>query len=233
MSADSFQFRQFAVRHDRCAMKVGTDGVLLGAWCGVAGAARALDVGCGSGLIALMLAQRSASLRVVGIDVDGAAVAQAAANFAGSPWAGRLEAAAMDFRRAAPGGAFDLVVSNPPFFTETTLPGEAARAAARHARSLPLDSLVARAAGVLSAGGRLAVVVPWGRAAEVVAAAAGFGLFVRRRCDVRTVARKPPRRALLELGFGCGAGAREELTLLGADGLPSRRYAELTADFYL
>ena len=110
-----FRFKQFAVRQDRCPMKVGTDGVLLGAWAEVRpGDRRMLDVGTGTGLIALMLAQRSAAW-ITAVDIDVECATQAAENFAASPWADRLDAVSVAVQRYDPVEKFDLIVSNPPY----------------------------------------------------------------------------------------------------------------------
>ena len=110
-----FRFKQFTVWQDRCPMKVGTDGVLLGAWAEVRpGDRRMLDVGTGTGLIALMLAQRSAA-RITAVDIDAECAMQAAENFAASPWADRLDAVPVAVQRYDPAERFDLIVSNPPY----------------------------------------------------------------------------------------------------------------------
>ena len=137
MSNAFFQFKQFTVWHDRSAMKVGTDGVLLGAWCCVDGARTALDVGTGSGLIALMMAQRNEHLEVLGVDIDENSVLQAQENAKRSPFAERLRFQQTDVRTMVGRHEFDLVVSNPPFYTTDTISPQAERGAARNAKSLP------------------------------------------------------------------------------------------------
>ena len=121
MSNPYFQFKQFTVWHDRCAMKVGTDGVLLGAWCHVDGARKALDVGTGSGLIALMIAQRNPELQVLGIDIDVDSVIQAQENSLRSPFAQQLNIQLLNLKVLEVLHNYDLVVSNPPFYTEDTV----------------------------------------------------------------------------------------------------------------
>ena len=116
-----FRFKQFGVLNDKTAMKVGTDGVLLGAWCDVAGARRVLDVGTGCGLIALMVAQRNKGAAVTAIDIDDEAVGEARINIARSPWSDRVEALCVDFNDFAAQEPYDLIVSNPPFFTEDVM----------------------------------------------------------------------------------------------------------------
>ncbi len=234
MGNSSFRFRHFEVRHDRCAMKVGTDGVLLGAWCGVDGVRTALDVGTGSGLIALMLCQRNAGLHAVGVEIDGMAAEQAAENFHGSPFAARLRAVQADFCTFDWGGTrFDLIVSNPPFYTQRVSSPDAQREQARRDDALPLSTCLARAAGLLNPGGRLSLILPAGRVAEAVGEAAACGLFLRRRCDVCPKEGKPVIRTLLEFGDMTDDSVFESLTIHEAGGRYSAAFAVLTQDFYL
>ena len=240
-----FQFQQFTVWHDRCAMKVGTDGVLIGAWCRVEDAQTALDVGCGSGLISLMLAQRNPHLHVLGIDIDAEAVAQAHENFQKSPFAERLCAASTDFtiqpfklpsaweQQAGTEQRFSLIVSNPPFYTEDTKAPNQLRAHARHSTSLPFPTLIRHAVDLLTTHGRLAVILPTAAASDFVLSAHNEGLYLQRRCDVRTNAHKPFKRTMLELGFQPQTTQFEVLTLHNHEGDYTPEYRQLTHTFYL
>lgn len=136
-----FKFKQFTVYHDRCAMKVGTDGVLLGAWAQVDNARRILDVGTGTGLIALMTAQRSQA-HIMGIDIDEKAVGQAEENVKASPWKERISICRKDVMQMCRevDGTFDAIVSNPPYFVENVHCPDARRNVARHTGVLPLAS---------------------------------------------------------------------------------------------
>jgi len=210
--------------------------VLLGAWCSVRHARTAVDVGTGCGLIALMLAQRNPDLRkIVGVDIDVDAVAQAGDNFRLSPFAPRLCAVQMDFRtpRFPADARFDLVVSNPPFFTERTASPDAARDCARRADSLPLEGLIVHAAKLLSERGRLSLVLPCERVGECVGAAQASGLHLNRRTDVRQRDSLPYVRALLEFSFSAEDTARNCLTLTENGGRRTADYESLTTDFYL
>ena len=150
-----FRFKQFAVRQDRCPMKVGTDGVLLGAWAEVRpGDRRMLDVGTGTGLIALMLAQRSAA-RITAVDVDAECATQAAENFAASPWADRLDAVAVAVQRYDPVERFDLIVSNPPYYVDSLLSPDEGRNTAR--RTLCIGVAARRDAAIPFGGSRAAL----------------------------------------------------------------------------
>ena len=127
-----FQFKQFTVRHDKCAMKVGTDGVLLGAWAPVQDVKRILDVGAGSGLISLQLAQRNPEAVITSVEIDPAAAAQAQENIQSSPWSNRMEVVCCDFRKYHPEDKFDLIVSNPPYFVDALRCPDNQRCMARH-----------------------------------------------------------------------------------------------------
>lgn len=142
MSSRGFTFKQFHINHNRCAMKVGTDGILLGAWANIDGARRILDIGTGSGLVALMLAQRSsADVNIMGLELDEAAAAQAADNVQASPWPQKvaIQQGALQ-QYIAP--EFDLIVSNPPYYSHGQDFADAARAQARHTGSLTLAVVV-------------------------------------------------------------------------------------------
>ena len=236
MSTSSFRFQQFEVWHDRCAMKVGTDGVLLGAWVNVESVQCVLDVGVGSGLISLMIAQRNTQAEIHGIDVDAEAVSQAQENFQRSPFSSRLSAEVADFTSQFSllnSQLFDLIVCNPPFFTEDTQAPDAARAAARSNSSLPFDVLIERAARLLHEQGHFAVIIPYAQAADFVLTASTFGLYLQRRSDVKTTPQKSPKRSLLEFGKQTGATQFDTLCLHDSDVRLSKQYQALTADFYL
>ena len=224
MKADLFKFRQFTVWHDRCAMKVGTDGVLLGAWASVDGAANALDVGTGSGLIALMLAQRNTELRVTGVDIDSDAVAQARENFLRSPFASRLTVLEADFTAPFPYDLkYDVIVSNPPFYVEDVHSPD----------SRPFATLVDRAAELLSPQGKIDVVVPASAVPDIVLSASAHGLHLLRRTDVHTTERKPPKRTLLEFRRSDEPSVCSKLVIHDVAGGYSLQYRQLTQDFYL
>lgn len=243
-----FQFQQFTVWHDRCAMKVGTDGVLIGAWCKVEGAQTALDIGCGSGLISLMLAQRNPNLHVLGIDIDKEAIKQASENFQHSPFADRLCAACKDFTEtpflisapltkeqtnAVEEKRFSLIVSNPPFYTEDTKAPEGRRADARHNTSLPFEALIQHSVPLLHPDGRIAVILPYSLASDFIFSAINEGLHLQRRCDVRSTETKPFKRTMLELGFQRQETQFEVLTLHDREGKYTMDYQQLTKEFYL
>ena len=232
MSNTSFRFKQFCIRHDRCAMKVGTDGVLLGAWGNVDGKS-ILDIGTGTGLIALMAAQRNPEAEVLGIDIDEAAVQQAKENIAGSPYYERVRCFWADVMILRPTEQFDAILCNPPFFTEDTLPEDKGRALARNNKSMPFAQLIPKVATLLSDTGTFSVIIPSQCATEFVALCLAEGLHLQRRCLVHTTARKPPRRTMLTFTKSHSTCLEQELCLNADDGSRSQAYSELTQDFYL
>ncbi len=225
-----FRFRRFSVDDGRSAMKVGTDGVLLGAWAleGAPAPPLVVDVGCGCGLIALMLAQRLPGVPIEAVDIDGPSLEDARANVAASPFAGRIALREGDFLSLPPFPEGTAFVCNPPFYTEDTLPPDVRRAAARNSRALPLEDLVGRASC-----GTLSLVLPAALEGELLASAHAAGLQLRRLCRVRTTERKPPKRILAELGAEAAEPQFSELVLTAPGGQRSEAYAALCRDFYL
>ncbi|MFR0763893.1 MAG: tRNA1(Val) (adenine(37)-N6)-methyltransferase [Alistipes communis] len=149
-----FRFKRFTIEQDACPMKVGTDGVLLGAWVALGAADRLLlDVGTGTGVIALMLAQRSPAAGVTALDIDAACAEQARANADRSPWGGRVTTCCAPVQEYRPEEPFDLVVSNPPYYDRSLLPPDAGRTTARHTVALTHGELIAAACRLLAPEG--------------------------------------------------------------------------------
>lgn len=213
-------------------MKVGTDGVLIGAWAGIPdGCRRILDIGTGTGLIALMAAQRCPSAEVVGVEIDASAARQARENVENSEWHDRIEIVHGNIVDYNPEQRFDLIISNPPYYDGTLICPDSERTAARHTVSLTFKELMTSAVRLLSPGGHLAVIVPTETVSAVVAAG---NMHLVRRCDVRTKAAKPPKRTMLEFSPQFeGAAVWEELTINDHSGDRTEQYKALTADFYL
>lgn len=194
-----FQFKQFVVYHDKCAMKVGTDGVLAGAWTRVENARRMLDIGTGSGLIALMLAQRNATASVVAVDIDEGAVVQARENVERSPWKHRIEVCREDIRHVPEDwGTFDVIVSNPPYFVEDVKCPQRQRNTARHTDDLDFEALLSAVARLLSDCGTFSVILPAAAAADFIALALGKGLFLSRQTWVHPREELAAKRVLME-----------------------------------
>lgn len=228
-----FRFKQFAVKNDLTAMKVGTDGVLLGAWCPVEQSGRVLDVGTGCGVIALMIAQRSSRTVIDAIDIDHDAIEEASYNFTNSPWAERLTAVEGDFNKMAPERCYDLIVSNPPFFTNGVLPTGDARTIARHTGSLTYRQLIGGAMRLMTDDGTLALISPTDAEGDITEAATFASLPVRRLTRVIPVEGAIPKRTLWLLSR-CDIPYREDsMTIARRDGSFTAEYIALTGAFYL
>ena len=237
MPNDYFQFQQFRINQGDCAQKVSTDACLLGAAADLTGATRVLDIGTGTGLLALMVAQRAPAAAVEAIEIDPAAAAQAARNVAASPWAARVRVRPLSLAAyaAALPPAFSHIVCNPPFFRRSLAPPDAARATARHAgaASLTFEAIASFAAAFLAAAGTLTVLLPPPEMAHFAQAARAAGLPPRARLVVR---HRPGGRVTRVIGqFGRGAAADWEtsLTIQDADGAYSAAFRALLGGFYL
>lgn len=228
-----FHFKQFDVLNDKTAMKVGTDGVLLGAWCNVTGARRVLDVGTGCGVIALIVAQRNPDASVLGVDIDAFGVEEASYNFAHSPWSDRLEARCVDFNDLDFSAAFDLVVSNPPFFTSGVLPPNQNRLNARHTRMLTFQSLITGAKKMLRPQGRLALITPCDACEEIVELCTFNTLNISRIVEVISVKGAPPKRLLWEITSAPCALENDSIIIEDAPGQFNKHYIDLCHNFYL
>ncbi len=238
----SFKFKQFTIHQDRCAMKVGTDGVLLGAWTSLENNPQSiLDIGAGTGLIALMLAQRSSAEQIDALEIDEDAYEQCVENFENSPWADRLfcfHASLDEFAEEPEDEKYDLIVSNPPYYPPPAPPnGESntseARKKARFYDSLPFEDLVGYAAQLLSEAGELAVVIPFAEEERVIAFAKANELFPYRITRVRGTATAPVKRSLLQFSFTEQNMEETELTLEISRHDYTQEFKELVKEFYL
>ena len=229
MANDYFNFRQFTVRQERCAMKVGTDGTLLGAW--AHGGSSVLDIGIGTGLVALMMAQRFPESRIVGIDIDHDAVEQALENVNASPFR-NIEVVEVD-AKLYEGACFDTIVCNPPYFADSLQCTDIQRTMARHTVSLSFRDLFAAVSRLLADDGEFSVVIPFDCKARLEAEAALAGLFKVRECAVKTTPRKQPRRYLLAFRRHPADLEQTEGVIEIRPSVRSEWYQELTKDFYL
>ena len=229
-----FQFKQFTVRHDKCAMKVGTDGVLLGAWAPVQDVKRILDVGAGSGLISLQLAQRNPKAVITSVEIDPAAAAQAQENIQSSPWSNRMEVVCCDFRKYHPEDKFDLIVSNPPYFVDALRCPDNQRCMARHTSELSYELLFGHSAHFLSERGSISIIIPAEVEKTVVDTAWKYNFHPHRRLHVFTKPGKPCRRVLLTFGRQSISCIEDSLYIEGEKHEQfTPEYIALTKDFYL
>lgn len=236
MANSWFQFKQFKVDQGRTAMKVGTDGVLLGAWTNVYGANHILDVGTGTGLIALMLAQRTENALITAIDIDTNAAIQASENVVASPWAERITVSSADFNDFCKDKQcmFDLIVSNPPYFKQSLQSPGKSRTLARHDQSLSHESLINHALRLLNEEGRLSVILPYVEGSVFIALAASKGLFCIRKTNVLPTPTSDVKRLLLEFSREQSKMMEDNLVIEeGGRHAYSKEYLDLTRDFYL
>lgn len=226
MSNDYFAFKRFVVRQERCAMKVGTDGCLLGAW--AHGGQHILDVGTGTGLIAMMMAQRFPESSVMAVDIDSEAVLQAQENVDGSPFRKQITVQRTDFLKWDADGKYDAIVSNPPFFIDSLMSPDAQRSVARHTVTLTYEELMRKSYALLSDEGECSVVVPFDCRSRMEGAAAIAGFVLSRVCAVKTTERKPPRRYLLAFRKGASNGVESTELVIG-----SAEFTDMMHEFYL
>lgn len=235
MTEKPFHFKQFTVEQDRCPMKVGTDGVLLGAWADVQGARYALDIGTGCGVIALILAQRAPQAHVHGVEIDPHAAAQAAQNMARSPWPDRLqvfEDSIQHFARSTD-QRYDLIVSNPPFFSGGTFSDNNDRQAVRHTVKLPHGDLLIAVQRLLAQGGRFCLILPHIEGLRFCELANSYHLFCSRRTRVFTRPGKPVERLLLQFEAEVKPLVQDDLYIYAGEGPEwSDAYVALTSPFY-
>ncbi len=235
MSNPYFKFKQFTVFHDKCAMKVGTDGVMLGAWAEVENARRILDIGTGTGLVALMSAQRSRA-EVTGIDVDENAVIQARENVERSPWKGRINVERIDAKNLPDKwtSAFDAIVSNPPYFTEELKSPSICRNRARHTDELDFAALLHSAGKALSSDGVFSVILPAGSASDFIALALDENLHLSRQTWVHTKPDTPPKRVLMAFVRNIPLHADiRHITVEVQPGKYSEEFTDMLRPFYL
>jgi tRNA1Val (adenine37-N6)-methyltransferase len=232
-----FRFKQFVVAQDACPMKVGTDGVLLGAWVQLPtiAAGRYLDIGTGTGLIALMLAQRNASAEIVALDVDAACATQVQTNALHSPWASRIKVVEQAVQSYCSDTPFDVIVSNPPYYDNSLLSPDAGRTTARHTVSLSFSELIAAANRLLAPKGCFAVILPIAEARRFRLVAASC-FVLRRITEVHSTPSRGARRCLMEFVRPTNAPlalVSDTLIIATAPECYTEEYRQLTGDFYL
>lgn len=230
-----FQFKKFSVAQDKCSMKVGTDGVLLGAWANVSEAKRVLDVGTGTGVIAIMLAQRNEAATVHAVEIDEVACVQAKENMEASPFSNRLTAfdtSIQDYSFKQE--KYDLIVSNPPFFSGGTLSQSSDRDAVRHTVKLPHGALLLAVQRLLSDGGKFSVILPFIEGLRFEEMAATYNLYCTRKTEVKSKEDKPVERLLLEFEKEKKEQTTDELVIQKEERNDwTDAYIALTGEFYL
>jgi tRNA1Val (adenine37-N6)-methyltransferase len=232
-----FKFKQFSIEQDRCAMKIGTDGVLLGAWAPIENNPfSVLDIGTGTGIIALMLSQRSYAQQIDALEIDDEAYEQAVDNFENSPWSDRLFCfhAGLDEFIEEPEDEYDLIVSNPPFYTEDYKTENEQRDLARFADAMPFEDLVEAADLLLSENGVFAVIIPFKEEDSFIALAKEYELYPIKITRVKGTPSTEIKRSLLAFSRNESTNLDiDELVIETARHIYTPGYIELTKDFYL
>jgi tRNA1Val (adenine37-N6)-methyltransferase len=234
MANNYFAFKQFTVNQDKCTFKVGTDGVLLGACADISNAHLILDIGTGTGLIALMLAQRC-NAEIHAIEPDRESWLQACRNFDESKWCNRIKTENIDLQRYNPGGSrFDLIVTNPPYFSDSLKNPDAGKASARHNESLSNAELLEAVLRLMNNAGKFQLILPYVEGNIFIAEAQGYGLYCNNILKIRPLPTSEIRRMILtfskerlkvsEKFLTIEHGKRHEFT---------EDYIYLTKDFYL
>lgn len=231
-----FKFKQFQIEQDRCAMKVGTDGVLLGAWVSIDNNPDSiLDIGAGTGLIALMIAQRSTAETIDALEIDEDAYEQCVSNFDSSDWADRLFCyhAGLDEFVDEWEDPYDLIVSNPPFYSEEVSSGDESRDKARQNQSLPFDELLEGVSKLMASNGSFATIIPFKEEETFLKLANSFKLYPQRITRVKGTPTSEIKRSLIQFGFEEVELETSELTIEIGRHEYTEDYISLTKDFYL
>lgn len=230
-----FQFKQFLIKQEKSAMRVGTDGVLLGTWANVSNAKNILDIGTGTGLIALMIAQRS-DAQITGVEIEFNAAEEARENVQNSPWKEQITIINQDFQEYSnqTKKQFDVIVTNPPFFSNAIKNQHTQKSIARHNHSLPFTDLIKGVSKLLTSEGKFSLILPVNEAVYFTNLARNSGLFLSKLLEIKPSPRKEPNRHLMEFAKEKLDTSIETLSIHEEDGKSyTEAYKKLTTDFYL
>lgn len=230
---DVFRFKQFNVNHGKTAMKVNTDGVLLGAWAEVSGAKTILDIGTGTGVIALMMAQRNTEALIHAIDIDKEACHQAEENFELSKWNGRLMVFHSSLQQFSSEKKYDAIVSNPPYFVDDYKTGNHQKNIAKHSVALSYEELLSGINRLLAESGKAFLVIPAFHYSTIQSIAGGEQLFISNATEVIAVEDKKPYLTLLQLEREQKKLSEGRVLIQSREGVFTQDYITLTKEFYL
>jgi tRNA1Val (adenine37-N6)-methyltransferase len=228
-----FAFKKFTVYHDACAMKVGTDGCILGAWASATNPKNILDVGAGTGLLSLMLAQRFEFAQIEALEIDPHCAKQCAENVANSPFVDRVKTYTTALQNFETSVKYDLIVSNPPYFKNALLPETEQRKTARHDAELNAESLFFYTSKILEQSGKICIVIPFDRCEDFLREAQKNKLFLQQKTTVKPTPQKPPKRVMLQFGFDENDLTENEIFIEKSRGVYSEDFTQLLGDFYL
>lgn len=230
----TFRFKQFQITQNRAAAKVGTDAVLLGAWTPIINEPkRILDIGAGTGVISLMMAQRTQNAEITAVEIDLEAFEEAKLNFEASPWGNRLNCLKSDIKTVFFSSYFDLIVSNPPFYTEKTFAPNNRRNVARNTSNLNFSDLIEKVNSLLSPEGIFSVIIPFKEEKTLCELAEKNNLFPIKKTHVRGNENAPIKRSLITFGREQKKSTPDELIIEVERHIYTQEYINLTKDFYL
>ena len=228
-----FRFKQFGIAQNKCAMKVGTDGTLLGAWVKAYNPQQILDIGAGTGLISMMLAQRFENAQIKAIDIDVSASQQASENFQNTAWSKRLSVEHISLQDLQQPSPFDLIVSNPPYFENNLKANNKQRSQARHTDTLSFETLIKFSTKLLNKNGSLAIILPSVSKGKVEMIALKYHLHLNRLCWVKGTKKKAIKRALLQFSFQEKPLEEKTLVIEKERHVYTDEYTQLCKEFYL
>ena len=231
-----FRFKEFSIRQDHAAMKVGTDSVLLGSWVSIVSPKNILDIGCGTGLLSIMMAQRFNDAQITGIEIESEALIDAKFNVDQSKWKDRIQLLNKDILEFKSEREFDLIITNPPYFPNDTLAPDQKRALARSGENYSLVDWIISASKLLSSSGKIAFILPVNLWMNIEDSLLEWGLVVSRICKVRPIQQKPVHRVIIELQHSNNRHEQiiEELTIEKSKRHEyTDEYIALTRTFYL
>jgi tRNA1Val (adenine37-N6)-methyltransferase len=233
MGGNSFTFKQFTVLQEGVAMKIGVDSVLLGAWCNLSNVQKVLDVGCGTGILALMVAQRNNDAVIDAIELDENAATIAATNVQNSNFNNQISVFKGDFCLYSPGSTYDCIIANPPYFEHSLQAATIQRTLARHTNALSYESLLNRSKKLLNASGHLSLILPHRAFGRFDNLARDTGFYCCEKWLVIPFPDAEPNRVLLRYGFTKTTPLVNSITVRNSDRTFSNEYKELTKEFYL
>ena len=226
-----FKFKEFKIIQEKSAMKVGTDGVLLGSWVSCENFKNILDIGCGTGLITLMLAQRNAKSNVIGLEIDKIASQEAQLNITNSDWKERIKIQNTSLQKFNTKTQFDLIVSNPPFYAKNI--SQKRRDIARRSNKLSFEELIKNTTGLLAEKGTFSVIIPKDSEGYFCKIAASNKLYINRVYYIKGNERSEVKRVMLEFSFIKSEVITEQLTIEKSRHEYTDKYIQLCKDFYL
>ena len=230
----SFRFKQFTIQQDKTAMKVGTDSILLGSWLNVKTKYHSiLDVGTGTGILALMMAQKTANSTITALEIDLDAYNEAEKNIKASPWKERIQLISTDARQWSTDDKFDLIISNPPYFTGSILPKDTSKKNARHQAGFNLKNLVEIWCSLGSKDSDMACILPVNESKKMIAFVKAEKYYLKKYLTVQTKPKSEPSRAIMVFSKEKTPTKRSKLSIYSDSGTYSEEYIALTKDFYL